>query len=49
MRTRAPAVHTFQFYRLARRKAKEYLAKRGEPWPPIPFEVIGRAVDEAPG
>ena len=35
-----------QFYRLGRRKANAYLAKRGEPWPPIPFEEIGRAVAE---
>jgi hypothetical protein len=41
-------LHMLAFYRLGRRKAKEYLAKRGEPWPPIPFEEIGRAVAEAP-
>jgi hypothetical protein len=41
-------LHMFQFYRLGRRKAGEYLARRGEPWPPIPFEEIGRAVAEAP-
>ena len=41
-------LHMFQFYRLGRRKAREYLAKRGEPWPPIPFEAIARAVAEAP-
>jgi hypothetical protein len=38
----------FQFYRLGRRKAREYLAKRGEPWPAIPYEKIARAVVEAP-
>ena len=32
------------FYRLGRRKAKEYLAKRTDPWPPIPFAEIGRKV-----
>jgi hypothetical protein len=41
-------LHMLAFYRLGRRKANEYLAKRGEPWPPIPFEEIGRAVAEAP-
>jgi hypothetical protein len=41
-------VHMFQFYRLGRRKAREYLAKRGEPWPPIPYAEIARAVAEAP-
>ena len=39
-------LHMLQFYRLGRRKANAYLAKRGEPWPPIPFEEIGRAVDQ---
>ena len=37
-------VHMFQFYRLGRSKANAYLAKRGEPWPPIPFEQIARDV-----
>ena len=37
-------VHMFQFYRLGRTKAKAYLAKRGAPWPPIPFEQIARDV-----
>lgn len=37
-------LHMFQFYRLGRRKAKAYLAKRGAPWPAIPFDEIGRAV-----
>jgi hypothetical protein len=41
-------LHMFQFYLLGRRKAREYLAKRGEPWPPIPYEEIRRAVVEAP-
>ena len=41
-------LHMLAFYRLGRRKANEYLAKRAEPWPPIPFEEIGRAVAEAP-
>ena len=37
-------LHMFAFYRLGRRKAKEYLAKRAQPWPPIPFAEIGRKV-----
>jgi hypothetical protein len=41
-------VHMFQFYRLGRSKAKAYLAKRGEPWPPIPYAEIGRKVIDSP-
>ncbi len=44
-------LHMFGFYRLGRRKAKEYLARRAQPWPPIPFAEIGRKVlaeDEPP-
>jgi len=44
-------LHMLAFYRLGRRKANEYLAKRAEPWPPIPFAEIGRKVlaqDEQP-
>jgi hypothetical protein len=41
-------LHMFAFYRLGRRKANEYLAKRGEPWPPIPFDEIDRAVSATP-
>lgn len=37
-------LHMFQFLLLGRSKAREYLAKRGTPWPPIPFDEIGRAV-----
>ena len=37
-------LHMLAFYRLGRRKAREYLAKRAEPWPPIPFAEIGRKV-----
>jgi hypothetical protein len=40
-------IHMFQFYRLGRSKAKAYLAKRGAPWPPIPFEQIARDVGRA--
>ncbi len=40
-------LHMFAFWRLGRHKAKQYLAKRGEPWPPIPYEAIRRAVEES--
>jgi len=39
-------VHMFQFWMLGRRKSKEYLAKRGEPWPPIPFDYITQEVNK---
>lgn len=39
-------LHMLQFYRLGRRKAKVYLAKRGAPWPAIPFAEIARAVNQ---
>lgn len=42
-------LHMFAFYRLGRRKANEYLKKRGEPWPPIPFDEIARAAADQPG
>ncbi len=35
-----------QFFWLGRRNARAYLARRDEPWPPIPFDAIVRAVDE---
>ena len=38
--------HAVQFFWLGWRKARAYLARRGEPWPPIPFDAIVRAVDE---
>lgn len=40
-------IHMFQFYRLGRSKANAYLAKRGAPWPPIPFAQIARDVGRA--
>lgn len=40
-------LHMFQFYRLGRSKANAYLAKRGAPWPPIPFEQIAQDVGRA--
>jgi hypothetical protein len=37
-------IHMFQFLMLVRRKAREYMQKRGAPWPPIPFDEIERKV-----
>jgi hypothetical protein len=37
-------LHMLQFLRLGRRQARAYLRKRGTPWPPIPYDDIGRAV-----
>jgi hypothetical protein len=39
-------LHMLQFFRLGRRKANEYLRRRGAPWPPIPYDAIARAVGE---
>jgi hypothetical protein len=39
-------IHMLQFFWLGRRKANAYLAKRGTPWPPIPYDEIVRAVAE---
>lgn len=39
-------VQLIQFMLLGRRKAREYLAKRGTPWPPISFEGLLRALKE---
>jgi hypothetical protein len=39
-------LHMLAFYRAGRSAAKAYLAKRGSPWPPIPFGEIGRKVAE---
>ena len=35
-----------QFLWLGWRNARAYIAKRGAPWPPIPFDTIIRAVNE---
>jgi len=37
-------LHMFQFLLLVRRKARDYMAKRGAPWPPIPFDEIAQKV-----
>jgi hypothetical protein len=39
-------VDIFQFMLLGRRKAREYLAKRGTPWPPRPWDKMLRSLDE---
>jgi hypothetical protein len=38
--------HMMQFFWLGWRNARAYIAKRGAPWPPIPFDAILQAVDE---
>jgi hypothetical protein len=40
-------LHMVQFFRVGRGKARAYLAKRGAPWPPIPYDEIARRVAEA--
>jgi hypothetical protein len=35
-----------QFMLLGQRKAREYLAKRGKPWPPVPFKDLIRYLKE---
>jgi hypothetical protein len=47
-------LHMAQFFLLGRRKAREYLAKRGAPWPPIPYDEFlpalrARAAADAEG
>jgi hypothetical protein len=37
-----------QFMMLGRRKARDYIAKRGEPWPPRPFKKMVRYLDVGP-
>ncbi|GEM_PF-3030633 len=39
-------LHLLQFLLLGRRKARAYLAKRGAPWPPIPYAEVDRALAE---
>ena len=41
-------LHMLQFFRVGRGKARAYLAKRGAPWPPIPYDEIARRVAEEP-
>jgi hypothetical protein len=35
-------LHMLRFLLLGRRKAREYITKRGAPWPPIPYDDIRR-------
>lgn len=39
-------IHMLQFFLLGRRKARAYLARRGTPWPPVPYEEIERSMAE---
>ena len=39
-------LHMLQFMLLGQRKARAYLAQRGAPWPPIPYDAIDRAIKE---
>jgi len=39
-------IDMIQFMLLGRRKAREYLAKRGAPWPPRPWDKMIRYLDE---
>jgi hypothetical protein len=39
-------IHMLQFFWLGRSKAHAYLAKRGTPWPPIPYDEIERLIAE---
>ena len=39
-------IDIFQFMLLGRRKAREYLAKRGAPYPPRPWAKMLRSLDE---
>lgn len=38
-------LHMIKFFLIGWRKARHYLAKREEPWPPIPYDEITRLVD----
>jgi hypothetical protein len=33
-------LHMLKFFFLGRRNARAYIAKRGQPWPPIPYDDI---------
>lgn len=39
-------LHMLQFFLLGRRQSRVYIAKRGTPWPPIPYDVIERLLAE---
>ncbi len=39
-------LHLIQFMMLGRRKAREYIAKRGKPWPPINFDILTQATQD---
>jgi hypothetical protein len=37
-------LHMLKFFFLGRRNARAYIAKRGKPWPPIPYDDIARSL-----
>lgn len=39
-------IQLVQFMLLGRRKAREYIAKRGRPWPPIAFDRLIQALND---
>ncbi len=39
-------MHMLKFFILGRRNARAYIAKRGQPWPPIPYDDITRSIAE---
>lgn len=38
-------IHMLQFFWLGRRNARAYLARRGSPWPTVPYDTIVRSVE----
>jgi hypothetical protein len=42
----ASPFHMLKFFWLGWRSARAYIAKRGTPWPPIPYDEIERAITE---
>jgi len=41
-------IHMLKFFFLGRRNAQAYIAKRGKPWPPIPYDDITRSLAQNP-
>jgi hypothetical protein len=37
-------IHMFKFFLIGWRNARRYLAKRGKPWPPTPYNEIARLI-----
>lgn len=42
-------IYMLRFFLLGRRNARAYIAKRGKPWPPIPYDDIARSMAEENG